>query len=59
MRVITETQKMLGDTSFDVLGLERVDKSQSEVLAVYTDTGNMTEEQNTHVQKLAFRYSGL
>eukprot|EP00091_Calanus_sinicus_P004862 TRINITY_DN1522_c1_g1_i1.p1 TRINITY_DN1522_c1_g1~~TRINITY_DN1522_c1_g1_i1.p1 ORF type:complete len:1087 (-),score=342.03 TRINITY_DN1522_c1_g1_i1:65-3325(-) len=55
-RVITETQKMLGDTSFDVLGLERGDKSQSEVLAVlaeYKDAGNMTEEQNTQVQKLA------
>merc|ERR1719470_800704 len=55
-RVITETQKMSGDTSFDVLGLERGDKSQSEVLAVlaeYKDAGNMTEEQNTQVQKLA------
>ena len=55
-RVTTETQKRLGDTSFDVLGLERGDKSQSEVLAVlaeYKDAGNMTEEQNTQVQKLA------
>ena len=45
-----------GDTSFDVLGLERGDKSQSEVLAVlaeYKDAGNMTEELNTQVQKLA------
>ena len=45
--MITETQKRLGDTSFDVLGLERGDKSQSEVLAVlaeYKDAGNMTEE---------------
>ena len=47
---------MLGDASFDVLGLERGDKSQSEVLAVlaeYKDAGNITEEQNTQVQKLA------
>ena len=28
MRVITETQKMFGDASFDVFGLERGDKSQ-------------------------------
>merc|ERR1740137_34476 len=55
-KVITETQKMLGDTSFAVLGLERGDKSQSEVLAVlaeYKDAGNMTIDQNTQVQKLA------
>jgi hypothetical protein len=55
-RVITETQKMLGDISFDLLGLEWGDKNQSEVLAVlaeYKDAGNMTEEQNSEVQKLA------
>merc|ERR1712002_435602 len=55
-RVITETQKMLGDTSFSVLGLERGDKSQSEVLkvlAVYRDAGNMTEAQNNAIKKLA------
>ena len=45
--MITETQKRLGDTSFDMLGLEEGEKSQSEVLAVlaeYKDAGNMTEE---------------
>merc|ERR1719431_278871 len=55
-RVITETQKLLGDTSFTVLGLERGDKSQSEVLGVlaeYKDAGNMTEGQNTAIKKLA------
>ena len=55
-RVITETKKMLGDTAFGVLGLERGDKIQSEVPAVlsgYKDAGNMTEEQSTQVQKLA------
>ena len=55
-RVITETQKMLGDTGFGVLGLKRGDKIQSEVPAVlseYKDAGNMTEEQNTRIQKLA------
>ena len=39
-----------------MLGLDRGDKSQSEVLAVlaeYKDAGNMTEEQNSQVQKLA------
>merc|ERR1719186_1024986 len=55
-KVITDTQKMLGDTSFAVLGLERGERTQSEVLAVlaeYKDAGNMTEEQNSQVQKLA------
>ena len=55
-RVFTETQKVLGDTSFDLLGLGRGGRSQSEVLAVlveYKDADNMTEEQNTQVQKLA------
>ena len=55
-RVITETQKMLGDSSFSVLGLERGDKSQSEVLEVlaeYRDAGNMTEAQNNAIKKLA------
>jgi len=55
-RVITETQKLLGDTSFTVLGLERGDKSQSEVLAVlaeYKEAENMTESQNTEIKKLA------
>merc|ERR1719370_1523034 len=55
-RVITETQKLLGDTSFTVLGLERGDKSQSEVLAVlaeYKEAENMTASQNTEIKKLA------
>merc|ERR1719186_1643572 len=55
-KVITDTQKMLGDTSFAVLGLERGEKTRSEVLSVlaeYKDAGNMTEEQNSQVQKLA------
>merc|ERR1712240_272691 len=55
-RIITETQKLLGDTSFAVLGLERGDKSQAEVLAVlaeYKDSGNMTQGQNNQVKKLA------
>merc|ERR1712240_569369 len=55
-RIITETQKLLGDTSFAVLGLERGDKSQAEVLAVlaeYKDSGNMTQNQNNQVKKLA------
>merc|ERR1719228_2893110 len=55
-RIITETQKLLGDTSFAVLGLERGDKSQAEVLAVlaeYKDSGNMTQDQNNQVKKLA------
>ena len=45
--MITETQKRLRDPSFDALGLERGEKSQSEVLAVlaeYKDAGNMTQE---------------
>eukprot|EP00092_Neocalanus_flemingeri_P002648 GFUD01002836.1.p1 GENE.GFUD01002836.1~~GFUD01002836.1.p1 ORF type:complete len:1672 (-),score=322.02 GFUD01002836.1:132-4439(-) len=55
-RVITETQKMLGDSSFAVLGLEREGKTQSEVLAVlaeYKEAGNMSEAQNVQVQMLA------
>merc|ERR1719430_1819769 len=55
-RVITETQKLLGDTSFTVLGLDRGEKSQSEVLAVlaeYKKAENMTESQNTEIKKLA------
>merc|ERR1719430_1635302 len=55
-RVITETQKLLGDTSFTVLGLERGDRSQNEVLAVlaeYKEAGNMTERQNTEIKNLA------
>ena len=55
-RVITETQKLLGDTSFTVLGLERGDRSQNEVLAVlaeYKEAGNMTEGQNTEIKNLA------
>jgi len=55
-RIITETQKLLGDTSFAVLGLERGDKSQAEVLAVlaeYKDSGNMTQDQTNQVKKLA------
>merc|ERR1719233_2263252 len=55
-RVITETQKLLGDTSFTVLGLERGDRSQNEVLAVlaeYKKAENMTEGQNTAIKKLA------
>merc|ERR1711970_351195 len=53
-KVITETQKKLGDTSLAVLGLERGEKSQSEVLAVlsaYKQAGNMTEDQNNQVKK--------
>ena len=55
-KVITKTQKVLGDTSFAVLGLERGEKTQSEVLAVlaeYKNAGNMTEEQKYQVQRLA------
>eukprot|EP00092_Neocalanus_flemingeri_P017774 GFUD01019231.1.p1 GENE.GFUD01019231.1~~GFUD01019231.1.p1 ORF type:complete len:1097 (-),score=213.54 GFUD01019231.1:132-3056(-) len=55
-RVITETQKMLGDSSFAVLGLEREGKTQSQVLAVlaeYKEAGNMSEAQNVQVQMLA------
>jgi hypothetical protein len=36
-----------------VIGLERLDKSQFGVLAVYKDAGNMTEEQNIQVRRLA------
>ena len=55
-KIIAETQQMLGDHSFAVLGLEREGKSQTEVLAVlaeYKDAGNMTEKQTLEVQQLA------
>ena len=53
---ITSTQDMLSSYSFDVLGLERGNLSSAEILntlAVYRDSGNMTEEQSTQISSLA------
>ena len=55
-RIISETQRLLGDSSLAVLGLERGNLSQNEVLAVlaaYKEAGNMTESQNTDIRQLA------
>ena len=54
--VITNTQSLLANTSFQVLGLERGELSQEEVLAVlaeYRNSGNMTQIQNNQIQQLA------
>ena len=53
---ITETQGLLANSSFAVLGLERGNLTQGEVLTVlseYRDSGNMTTEQNEKIQQLA------
>ena len=53
---ITETQGLLANSSFAVLGLERGNLTQREVLTVlseYSDSGNMTTEQNEKIQQLA------
>ena len=53
---ITETQGLLANSSFAVLGLERGNLTQREVLTVlseYRDSGNMTTEQNEKIQQLA------
>ena len=54
--IITNTQAMLSSYSFSVLGLEKGNLSSSEILitlAVYRDSGNMTEEQSTEISQLA------
>merc|ERR1719480_298079 len=54
--IITSTQSLLANTSFQVLGLERGELSQQEVLSVlseYRTSGNMTQTQNTQIQQLA------
>ena len=54
--IITTTQAMLSSYSFAVLGLEKGNLSSSEILstlAVYRDSGNMTEEQSTQISQLA------
>ena len=53
---IIETQELLANSSFAVLGLERGNLTQREVLTVlseYRDSGNMTTEQNEKIQQLA------
>ena len=54
--IITTTQAMLSSYGFSVLGLEKGNLSSSEILitlAVYRDSGNMTEEQSTEISQLA------
>ena len=55
--IITSIQAMLANHSFNVLGLENGRSlSQNETLktlADYRDSGNMTEEQNQQIAKLA------
>ena len=54
--IITTTQAMLSSYSFAVLGLEKGNLSSSEVLntlAVYRDSGNMTEDQSNQISQLA------
>ena len=53
---ITSTQDMLSSYSFDVLGLEKGNLSSAEILntlAVYRDSGNMTEDQSNQITQLA------
>ena len=53
---ITSTQDMLSSYSFAVLGLKRGNLSSAEILntlAVYRDSGNMTEEQSSQISRLA------
>ena len=55
-RVISETQSMLADHSFAVLGLEKGELSQQEIfniLSAYRSSGNMTNEQTSAMQNLA------
>ena len=54
--IITTTQAMLSSYSFTVLGLEKGNLSSAEILntlAVYRDSGNMTEEQSNQISSLA------
>jgi len=54
--VITETQSLLGQKSFEVLGLQIGDMTSVqifEVLKGWKEAGNMTDEQNTAMQDLA------
>ena len=54
--VITETQSLLGQKSFEVLGLQIGDMTSVqifEVLKGWKDAGNMTEEQSAAMQDLA------
>jgi len=54
--VITETQVLLGEHSFNVLGLERGSRGSQEVFRIlkqYKESGNMTAEQDLAMQKLA------
>ena len=54
--VITETQSLLGQKSFEVLGVQIGEKDSVqifEVLKGWKDAGNMTEEQNTAMEDLA------
>jgi hypothetical protein len=53
---ISETQALLANHSFAVLGLDKGDLSQDQilgVLAAYRNSGNMTERQNLAIQELA------
>merc|ERR1719233_1389703 len=54
--VITETQTLLGQKSFEVLGLQIGDRNSVqifEVLKGWKEAGNMTSEQDTAMQDLA------
>ena len=54
--IIVSTQTLLADNSFSVLGLERGNLTQKEVLNVlqeYRSSGNMTEEQSALISRLA------
>jgi uncharacterized membrane protein len=54
--VITETQTLLGQKSFEVLGLQIGDRNSVQIFDVlkgWKEAGNMTEEQNTAMQDLA------
>jgi len=55
-RVITETQSLLGQESFEVLGLQVGDRNSVqifEVLKGWKEAGNMTSQQNSAMQDLA------
>ena len=55
-QIIKNTQSKLDGDSFRVLGLDRGNKTQAEVLQTlqqYRDSGNMTAEQNQEIQQLA------
>ena len=54
--IITTTQSMLASYSFDVLGLEKKNLTQNEILSMlgtYRESGNMTDQQTQQISKLA------